>query len=138
MAMNVCQARSRRAVLNARVSTQLIVGFRYVQSFVPIRTALVLIAATSMFGIPHSILMPVMASDVLGGGAYTLGALMAASGVGALGGALYLASRQTVVGLGRAIGFSTLAYGASLIGFAALAQPRRCRWRCCCCRVPDT
>ena len=101
------------------VWTQLVVGFRYVQSFVPIRTALVLIAATSVFGIPHSILMPVMASDVLGGGAYTLGALMAASGVGALGGALYLASRQTVVGLGRAIGFSTLAYGASLIAFAA-------------------
>jgi MFS family permease len=101
------------------VWTQLVVGFRYVQSFAPIRTALVLIAATSVFGIPHSVLMPVMASDVLGGGAYTLGALMAASGVGALGGALYLASRQSVVGLGRAIAFSTLAYGASLIGFAA-------------------
>jgi MFS family permease len=101
------------------VFTQLTIGFQYVKAFAPIRTALILVAATSMFGIPHSILMPVMASDVLGGGAYTLGALMAASGVGALSGALYLASRQTVVGLGRAIGFSTLAYGASLIGFAA-------------------
>lgn len=97
---------------------QLMVGFRYVLSFTPIRTALLLIAATSTFGIPHSVLMPVMASDVLGGGPYTLGVLMAASGVGALAGALYLASRHTVVGLGRAIGLSTIGYGVMLIAFA--------------------
>jgi MFS family permease len=101
------------------VLRQLVVGYRYVMSFSPIRTALILIAATSMFGIPHSVLMPVMASDVLGGGSDTLGLLMAASGVGALGGALYLASRQTVVGLGRAIAYSTMAYGVTLVGFAA-------------------
>jgi MFS family permease len=101
------------------VFQQLAVGYRYVMSFVPIRTSLVLIAATSIFGIPHFILMPVMASDVLGGGSDTLGLLMATSGLGALGGALYLASRQTVVGLGRAIAYSTLFYGVTLIGFAA-------------------
>jgi len=97
---------------------QLKAGFRYVWAFSPIRTALLLIAATSTFGIPQSVLMPVMASHVLGGGAYTLGLLMASSGVGALGGALYLASRQTVVGLGRVIGISTVVYGVSLAAFA--------------------
>jgi MFS family permease len=106
------------AISSEAIFHQLAVGFRYVRSFAPIRTALCLIAATSIFGIPHSVLMPVMASDVLGGGSYTLGALMAASGLGALAGALYLASRQSVVGLGRAIGFATLAYGASLVAFA--------------------
>jgi predicted MFS family arabinose efflux permease len=62
--------------------------------------------------------MPVMASDVLGGGSYTLGVLIASFGLGALTGAVYLASRSTVVGLGRAIGFSTLLYGSSLVAFA--------------------
>jgi len=100
------------------VLQQFAVGYRYVTAFAPIRTVLVLIAATSTFGIPHSILMPVMASDVLGGGSDTLGLLMAASGLGALGGALYLASRQTVVGLGRAIAYSTIVYGVMLMAFA--------------------
>ena len=100
------------------VPKQLREGFDYVRSFVPIRTALILIAATSTFGIPHSVLMPVMAADILGGGPYTLGMLMSSAGLGALGGALYLASRHTVVGLGRAIAISTLAFGITLVVFA--------------------
>lgn len=101
------------------VGRQLADGYRYVRTFSPIRTALVLVAATSTFGIPHSVLMPVMASDVLGGGSDSLGLMMAASGMGAVVGALYLASRQTVVGLGRAIAYSAIAYGVMLVGFAA-------------------
>jgi MFS family permease len=117
LAMRV--ARREQPLVGEPVLRQLGVAYRYVMSFSPIRTALVLIAATSTFGIPHSVLMPVMASDVLGGGSNTLGLLMAASGLGALGGALYLASRETVVGLGRAIAYSTLLYGVTLVGFAA-------------------
>jgi MFS family permease len=100
------------------ITAQLAAGYRYVRSFAPIRTALLLIAAVSMFGVPHSVLMPVMASDILGGGSYTLGMLIASFGLGALTGAVYLASRSTVVGLGRAIAFSTLMYGAGLVAFA--------------------
>jgi MFS family permease len=117
MAMRVAKGEVQSTAESAM--KQLAVGYRYVKSFTPIRTTLILIAATSIFGIPQSILMPVMASDVLGGAAYTLGALMAASGLGALCGALYLASRSSVVGLGRAIAISTLVYGIMLIAFAA-------------------
>src|SRR6185437_7879021 len=42
---------------------------------------------------------------------------MTASGVGALAGALYLASRQSVVGLGRVVMYATLSFGASLVAF---------------------
>ena len=45
--------------------------------------------------------------------------LMTASGMGALGGALYLASRESVVGLGRVSTISTIAFGAGLIAFAS-------------------
>lgn len=44
---------------------------------------------------------------------------MGASGVGALAGGLYLASRETVVGLGRVMLIGTLVFGVSLVLFSA-------------------
>ena len=70
-------------------------------------------------GMPYTVLMPVIVSTVLHGGPSTLGLLMTASGIGALGGALYLASRESVVGLGRVSTISTIAFGAGLIAFAS-------------------
>src|SRR5581483_5110697 len=68
--------------------------------------------------LPYTVLMPAIASTVLHGGPHTLGFLMTASGLGALVGALYLASRPSVLGLGRVMVFATLAFGASLIAFS--------------------
>jgi MFS family permease len=62
--------------------------------------------------------MPAIAARTLGGGAHTLGFLMAASGLGALGGTLYLASRTSVLGLGRVIVLSSAAFGTGLIAFS--------------------
>jgi MFS family permease len=52
------------------------------------------------------------------GGAGTLGALQATAGVGALAGALYLASRRSVLGLGRIIVASGAAFGLGLVAFS--------------------
>ena len=93
-------------------------GFRYAFGFAPIRAILVLLAIVSFMGMPYSVLMPIFAAEVLHGGPYALGFLSAASGVGALAGALYLASRQTVLGLGNTIVFGTLLFGIGLVGFA--------------------
>jgi MFS family permease len=93
-------------------------GFRYAFGFPPIRAVILQVALVSFFGMPFSVLMPAFARDVLGGGANTLGFLMGASGVGALMGALYLASRQTVLGLGRVIIGATILFGAGLMAFA--------------------
>jgi MFS family permease len=93
-------------------------GVEYVLRFRPARATLALLALVSLMGMPYTVLMPLMASNVLHGNASTLGFLMAASGVGALGGAAYLASRRSVLGLGRVIVFSASIFGASLIGFA--------------------
>ena len=62
---------------------------------------MLLLALVSLVGVPYSVLMPVFAASVFHGGPHTLGLLMAASGCGALAGALWLASRRSVVGLGR-------------------------------------
>jgi MFS family permease len=93
-------------------------GFNYVSRFLPVRSALTLLALVSMLGMPYSVLMPAIATKLLHGGAHTLGFLMTASGVGALAGALYLASRQSVLGLGRVMVASAALFGAGLVAFS--------------------
>lgn len=105
-------------VPGADVLQELRTGFDYVRRSVPIRTALILLAIVSAMGMPYTVLMPVIAVTVLHGGPSTLGLLMTATGVGALGGALYLASRESVVGLGRVTMLAALTFGAGLIVFS--------------------
>ena len=93
-------------------------GWNYVAGFTPIRNMLLLLALVSLVGMPYTILMPVFADEILGGGPYTLGWLMAASGMGALMGALFLAARKTVLGLGKFIPMMAGAFGAGLIAFS--------------------
>ena len=93
-------------------------GFRYAFGFTPIRNILLLLALASMMGMPYAVLMPVFARDILHGGPHTLGFLMGATGVGALAGALTLASRKSVVGLGRWIAVASGTFGIGLIMFS--------------------
>jgi MFS family permease len=93
-------------------------GFRYAFGFPPIRALLLLVGVVSLMGVPFTVLMPVFATDVLHGGPRTLGFLMAASGVGALIGALYLAGRATVRGLGPVILACVALFGISILAFA--------------------
>src|SRR5690606_9560135 len=57
--------------------------------------------------------------DILSGDATTLGLLTSSSGAGALSGALYLASRDTVRGLGKVVAWASALFGLTLIVFAA-------------------
>lgn len=93
-------------------------GWNYAMGSVPIRSILFLLALVSLVGMPYTVLMPIFAGGVLHGGAHTLGFLMGASGVGALFGAMSLAARRTVLGLGRVVPFAAAAFGAGLIGFS--------------------
>ena len=93
-------------------------GIKYAWRFIPIRTILLMIAMLSLAGMPYTILMPVFAREILKGGAHTLGFLVGAIGVGALCGALYLASRKTVRGLGKIISTAAVLFGVSLIIFS--------------------
>jgi MFS family permease len=93
-------------------------GFTYAFRFPPIRDILLFIALVNLMGMPYIVLMPVFAKDILQGGAHTLGFLMAASGVGALSGAMYLASRESVRGLGKIIVFASGIFGMGLILFS--------------------
>lgn len=112
------QPRATATRKHERVVKELGEGFRYVRSFAPIRAILLLLALVSFTGIPYTVLMPVFAGAILHGGPHTLGILMAATGVGAVIGALWLASRTTVLGLGRVIAIAGATFGAALLGFS--------------------
>lgn len=118
LAMNI-QPRNRP--VRRSVLVELKEGLRYAYDVAPIRVLLLLMAVQSLSGIPaFTILMPIY-GDYFGGakhGAQTLGFLMAASGIGALAGALYLATRRTVVGLGRVIAVAGVVFGLALIAFS--------------------
>ncbi len=93
-------------------------GFRFVRYTAPIRAILLLLGLVSLVGMPYSVLMPVFATKILHGNAGTLGVLMGATGVGALIGALLLASRTELRGLGRFVFISCAGFGGSLIVFS--------------------
>lgn len=97
---------------------QFLEGLRYVLQLSPVRDLLLMLALISFAGTPYTVLMPVFAKVVLGGGAHTLGFLMAAIGVGALIGAVYLAAKKSVVGLGRWVALAAIIFGVGMIAFA--------------------
>jgi MFS family permease len=105
------------------VLRSVIEGFRYAFGSPPIRDLLVLLSLVSLIGIPYVVLFPVFATDVLEGDARTLGLLTSCAGAGSLLGAMTLASRSTVRGLGKVIARGTGAFGLSLIAFALSRAP---------------
>src|SRR5262249_46079824 len=76
-------------------------GWRYVRTHAPSRSLLILLGISSITNYPFLVLMPIFADRVLGGGPKTLGLLMSSTGLGAIAGALYMASRSGVRGLSR-------------------------------------
>ncbi len=95
-----------------------IAGFRFAARTAPVRALLVLLGTVSFAGMPYAVLMPVFAESILHGGPRALGLLMGASGAGALIGALTLATRRGVRGLGRWVAMSSGAFGLALILFS--------------------
>jgi MFS family permease len=111
----------------------IIEGFRFAKRTTPIRNILLLLGVVSLVAMPYSVLMPVFANNLVKGGvggmgmfmgtkddprAVGLGILMCATGVGALLGALTLATRSGVRGLGRWVAFSCGGFGISLALFS--------------------
>jgi MFS family permease len=111
---------NRAPVETLRVSPfeHIVEGFRFVWDTGPIRALLLLLGLVSLVAMPYSVLMPIFAAKILHGNARTLGVLMGATGVGALGGALTLASRSGVKGLGRWVAIACASFGTFLILFS--------------------
>jgi MFS family permease len=100
------------------VLSELKAGLRYAFGSIPIRSILLLLAMFSLVGMAYPVLMPVFARDILGKGPRTLGFLMGSIGVGALSGAVFLARRETIHGLGRIIVLALGIFGAAVLVFS--------------------
>ncbi len=107
----------RRDATVTSISRSLIEGYRYTIATTPIRDLLILLGVVGVMGMPYMTLMPVFAAQVHGSGADTLGIMFGAVGLGALTGALFLAQRKNIIGLGRVIVFATLGFGVGLVCF---------------------
>jgi len=111
-------------------------GFRYSFGFPPIRIILLMLGLTCFVAMPYSVLLPAIAAKSLHAGRVeipllclgkhcimlkyenTVGILISSAGMGALLGALLLASRKSVLGLGRLIAVAMAILGFGMMGFA--------------------
>ncbi len=113
LSMHVSNKKPRKS--ETRVFSELKEGFAYTFGFSPIKHLILLLGLVSLMGMSYSVLMPVFAKEILHGGPHTYGFLMGAAGSGALLGALFLASRESVIRLGRLIPAAAALFGSGLI-----------------------
>jgi MFS family permease len=94
-------------------------GFRFARRTKPIRALLALLGVVSFMALPFSVLIPIFAVRILHGGVNAYGWLMGAVGFGAMFGALAIAMRQQLRGLGNVVAYSAAGLGVSLVLFSA-------------------
>jgi len=107
-----------RPVSDASAWADLKDGFRYVLEHRLIRTLILIILVTGLFGSSFVVLIPAWAVDILRGDAATNGWLQSARGIGALGGALLIASLGRFNFRGRLLTLGTIVFPSVLILFA--------------------
>jgi MFS family permease len=93
-------------------------GYRYAFGFAPVRALILYLALGSFVGACAPTVMPILAERFAPGrGSMMLGLASSFVGVGALCSAVYLASRKTVVGLGRVVTIAGISYGLGVCAF---------------------
>lgn len=93
-------------------------GWKYSFSHLPIKFMIANISVITMFGMSYAVLMPIFAKDILHGSSKTMGFLMSCAGVGALIGAIYLASRKSISGLNKRMHTALSMFSIALILFS--------------------
>ena len=116
LAMNIAPRKANKK--RRRILLDFKEGFLYITGSTPMRSTIALLAMVSLFGMPFQVLMPVFAKLLPAGGAHTLGFLMGATGLGALCGALALASRKSELPISNLIPVSAAIFGAGLTAFS--------------------
>lgn len=98
--------------------SHLIEGVRFAWGNRPIRALLLIVGTVSFWGMSFSILMPIFSDQILQAGSKGLGILMGSSGVGAVIGGLFLASRKKVTGVKKIIAVCSIVFSGCLFVFA--------------------
>jgi MFS family permease len=93
-------------------------GLGFVARAEPIRAMLLLLGLVSLMGMPYTVLMPIFADQILGGGVWGYGTLLASAGVGSLAGAVTLTTRRDLKGLGKWVAIACASFGGGLVLFS--------------------
>lgn len=127
-----------------KVGKELRDGFRYLYETPEIGLPLLMLTLVSFFVLPYRTLLPVFAKVIFQGDATTYGYIMGFIGLGAISGAIFLASLKEGSRLKRILAINTIILGSSLllfsqvknlyallffgvlIGFGAMAQTTVC------------
>jgi len=121
-AMRMKKRRKPAKIEKGDVKKELIEGFHYTFGHKTMRLILIHFALVSMLGTSFSVLLPVIARDILRGDATLLGFLTGAMGCGALISAVFMARRHRVQGLEKLAGFASTLFGLALITLALSRQ----------------
>jgi MFS family permease len=116
--MTFAGQRQRKLQMEISAFEHIAEGFRFVFSAPAIRALMMLLGAVSLFGISYAVLMPIFADEIFHAGAHGLGILMGFSGGGALIGAITLAFKKRVKGLGTWVTVSAAMFGVGLMAFS--------------------
>src|ERR1700744_2015323 len=93
-------------------------GFTYLKKTPSIAFVIIMLGLVSLFVLPFSTLLPVYARDIFKGTASTFGIIDSVIGLGAFGGAIFLASQKPGSNLKKILAINTLVFGTGLILFS--------------------
>lgn len=110
--------KGRTLARHGRIAQELKDGIRYIRQTPVIGSVLLQMALLSLLALPFMTLIPVYAKDIFKGSASTFGMIDSFIGLGALAGALLLASLRPGHDMKRMLGFSALLFGAGLLLFS--------------------
>ena len=108
----VAQAHTKKAVQEFKE------GWKYLKQTPSIGFVILLLACVSLLVLPFTTLLPVYAKVIFKGNAATFGYINSFIGLGAIGGAFFLASLKTGVNLKKILFISLIIFGAGLILFS--------------------
>jgi len=101
-----------------KVVEELVDGFKYIKRTPSLAFIIIMLGLISLFVLPYSTMIPFYARDVFKGTATTFGYIDSAIGLGALSGAIFLASLKTGSNLKKVLAINTLIFGAGLMLFS--------------------
>jgi MFS family permease len=106
------------AAANGSAWSGAIEGLRYTLGSRPIVSVLFLAALVSLLAVPYNVLLPVLVQREFKGDAWLNGFLFTASGLGALAGGLFLASRHGVLGMLKNVWLLPIVTAAALLALS--------------------
>ncbi len=106
-----------------RFRSAIVTGLRYARSSGPLKATLIRAVAFFLFASAYWALLPLIAREVLSGGASLYGLLLGAVGAGAVGGAFLLPALKKRWGPDGVVAAGTIGTAVTLLVFALIANP---------------